>query len=468
MATYNYGAGHTVNGDAGSAFVDSYKKSKLAQLLGQAYQAPEAQRSGLLAQMMQVDPESGMQAAKMLDPRFSRAANGGNAQQEYAEWLLSQAPADQREQVLGVLAGYKARPSGAAIQYREVTRPDGTKGWAAFDPQEAGAQFMGSGETYGSGVGAPQPQPQGMPGPGLYQTANGPMRLLSNMSPEELEAAQADMAAGGMAQDVSLPRRDVAPQQRAWTQNTSNPYGNATPNPFQSRPQEQQKYLDEQAQQRAQLDALPQRGQIEADNAGAREAATQDAQLDAMDRRNQLAAQGAGQTVVAKSRAEAAEAWPVVKSNAMLMVNTIDSLLAHPGRKVATGLSAKTSPSNFVPGQPGYDFKAKAKQIEGQAFLQAFNMLRGGGQITEVEGQKATAAIAALEQAQSETQYEKALRDVRQIAVNAMRTHTEKMKGAAQQGMPAKSASGRKVVRTGTQNGRKVVQYSDGSVDYAD
>jgi hypothetical protein len=42
------------------------------------------------------------------------------------------------------------------------------------------------------------------------------------------------------------------------------------------------------------------------------------------------------------------------------------------------------------------DAQAKIDQIQGQAFLQAFAGLRGGGQITEAEGAKATAALSRL------------------------------------------------------------------------
>lgn len=93
-------------------------------------------------------------------------------------------------------------------------------------------------------------------------------------------------------------------------------------------------------------------------------------------------------------------------------LKTINEMLTHPGRKAATGLSSKGDPANKIPGSAAYDFNALAAKLKGKAFLQAFASLKGGGQITEVEGQKATDAIAALDTAQSEEQYAKSLRDL--------------------------------------------------------
>ena len=59
-------------------------------------------------------------------------------------------------------------------------------------------------------------------------------------------------------------------------------------------------------------------------------------------------------------------------------------------------------------------------QIKGQAFLQAFEALKGGGQITEVEGQKATDAIVRLAQYQDEASFTAALKELRGIVQNGL------------------------------------------------
>jgi hypothetical protein len=71
-------------------------------------------------------------------------------------------------------------------------------------------------------------------------------------------------------------------------------------------------------------------------------------------------------------------------------------------------------------------FSARLNQIGGQQFLQAFESLKGGGQITEMEGKKATNAMSRLmDTGQSETSYRQAaqeLTDVIKRSVDRART----------------------------------------------
>jgi hypothetical protein len=53
-----------------------------------------------------------------------------------------------------VKLGLDNRQSGAAIQYREVVGPDGVARLVAVDPRAVGAQVVGTGESFGSGVSA--------------------------------------------------------------------------------------------------------------------------------------------------------------------------------------------------------------------------------------------------------------------------------------------------------------------------
>ena len=93
-------------------------------------------------------------------------------------------------------------------------------------------------------------------------------------------------------------------------------------------------------------------------------------------------------------------------------LQVIDEALAHKGLSAAVGpLDARTP--TFLPDATA--FEAYHNQIKGKAFLQAFESLKGGGQITEIEGQKAEEAIARLDLAQSEDDYKRALKDLRDI-----------------------------------------------------
>jgi hypothetical protein len=66
----------------------------------------------------------------------------------------------------------------------------------------------------------------------------------------------------------------------------------------------------------------------------------------------------------------------------------------------------------FVPGSPEADFDKKFKHVLGKAFLKAFNDLRGGGAITEKEGDKATEAITRLSRFSSEIEFIRAAREL--------------------------------------------------------
>jgi hypothetical protein len=108
----------------------------------------------------------------------------------------------------------------------------------------------------------------------------------------------------------------------------------------------------------------------------------------------------------------------------------IDKALNHPGRETATGLSGTLDPRNYIPGTDATDFKVVMDQITGGAFLQAFESLKGAGQITEVEGKKATDAIARLNRSQSDKEFKASLEELQGI----MRRGYERVGGQATSG----------------------------------
>lgn len=61
------------------------------------------------------------------------------------------------------------------------------------------------------------------------------------------------------------------------------------------------------------------------------------------------------------------------------------------------------------------NFQPIANQLRDRTFLEAFNQLRGGGAITDAEGQKATGAFFRLSQAQTEESYRAALDELKGI-----------------------------------------------------
>lgn len=69
---------------------------------------------------------------------------------------------------------------------------------------------------------------------------------------------------------------------------------------------------------------------------------------------------------------------------------------------------------SYLPTLPGVNAEVRSKidQLQGQNFLQAYQGLRGGGQITEVEGKKAQEAQARLNTAQTTQEFKAALKDM--------------------------------------------------------
>jgi hypothetical protein len=82
----------------------------------------------------------------------------------------------------------------------------------------------------------------------------------------------------------------------------------------------------------------------------------------------------------------------------------------HPGLKSAVG-PGWYNPGKFVAGSEAHDFVLIAERLQGEAFSQAFETLKGGGQITEYEGKQATKALAQLSNAQSVEQFMAAIDD---------------------------------------------------------
>lgn len=108
---------------------------------------------------------------------------------------------------------------------------------------------------------------------------------------------------------------------------------------------------------------------------------------------------------------------PQAVRTAETTLEQIDAVLGHRALNSGTGLSGRVL--NQIPGTPTYDFAQRVEQLQGRAFLQAFESLKGGGAITEVEGAKATQAIARLSTAQSPADFRQALGELRQIVADA-------------------------------------------------
>lgn len=148
--------------------------------------------------------------------------------------------------------------------------------------------------------------------------------------------------------------------------------------------------------------------------------------LDATGQARVVAAKEAAKTT-AKAQAENAMELPKAEASAQQMLDLLDSIEKHPGKSKAVGAYVGNV-SPLVLGPDAVDFQRQLEQLQGKLFLEAYQSLRGGGQITEIEGAKAEAAMANMSRAQSEAQFNKALRDLREV-VNAGRERARKSAG---------------------------------------
>lgn len=98
-------------------------------------------------------------------------------------------------------------------------------------------------------------------------------------------------------------------------------------------------------------------------------------------------------------------------------LDTVDSLRNDPNKGWGTGFS---SIFNAIPGSPGKDFQKKVDQSTSGAFLTAIQQMRGLGSLSNAEGGAATAAVARMDTATSEEEFNAALSDYEKIVRQGM------------------------------------------------
>jgi hypothetical protein len=156
--------------------------------------------------------------------------------------------------------------------------------------------------------------------------------------------------------------------------------------------------------------------------------------------------------------------------------------LQHPGLKSTYGLRGMVP---NIPGTDAADAAALLNTLKSQVGFSVLQDMRnnsktGGalGQVSDKENAMLQANLAALEKAQSFEQAQKSLKkiiDYADAAKGRLRDAYNLKHGenSASPATPEAAAVAGKpgaktVVRTGTQNGRKVVEYTDGTIEYVD
>lgn len=146
------------------------------------------------------------------------------------------------------------------------------------------------------------------------------------------------------------------------------------------------------------------------------------------------------------------------------MIETIESIVGRPA--VEGGAAAIPADENLesilgliegrvmalTPG--GEDLKVKVDQLAGSAFLQAFDILKGGGAISEVEGTKATQAIARLSRTQTPEAFKQALNDFADVVRRGVEKSKGDLSALPQLQTPTPEVQPRAVIRLDAQGNR--------------
>jgi hypothetical protein len=128
----------------------------------------------------------------------------------------------------------------------------------------------------------------------------------------------------------------------------------------------------------------------------------------------------------ATPRRLAERALPDISRETHYLVGLVSDLVDHPGMPGVVGWG-NVSGTLGIPGTDEAGFRSRLAQLEGKQFLQAYQSLKDGGAITEVEGRKAEAAISRLQQVnQKEEEYRQAAREFQEIIWGGLNRAREK------------------------------------------
>lgn len=134
--------------------------------------------------------------------------------------------------------------------------------------------------------------------------------------------------------------------------------------------------------------------------------------------------------LLASKKTEAITALPTIIEKGERGIRLIDEMVGQSEIKDASGRVVRQAtaphegfstyvgaglPMKYIPGTAASDFSARYDEIMGGAFMEAFTTLKGGGQITEKEGEKAQAAISRMKASQSEKEFITAARELQDI-----------------------------------------------------
>ena len=125
-------------------------------------------------------------------------------------------------------------------------------------------------------------------------------------------------------------------------------------------------------------------------------------------------------------------ALPEAKLTLRQVKKDVSELESHPGFESTVGWTYKPG-FRFIEGSDEAGFMKRLEQVQGGAFLDAYQLLKGGGAITEIEGIKATQAKNRMSKATNETEFKQAGKDF----VSALETGIKKLEARSRIGVKA-------------------------------
>jgi len=121
-----------------------------------------------------------------------------------------------------------------------------------------------------------------------------------------------------------------------------------------------------------------------------------------------LAEEKAKSGAIGKAQGEARTKLEPYRIEAKATTDFIDLLRNHPGKESALGPGSLLN-KTVIPGSTRADFLSQLETLSGKQFSIAYETLRGGGTITEVETSEAKRALGNMETAQSVESFDSAL-----------------------------------------------------------
>lgn len=338
------------------------------------------------------------------------------------------------EQAARIALGSEGRAATGGMGFNMVKNADGTESMGRTNPRTGTfevynaqtGQFEQLGGT--AKAGAPAPGPQAPPGMTQVQYATGDG---SAIPPNEQAAALAAFAANARGEDVDIPVGGALPPMQRPT----------TPGLGVSRTPEQQAALttaaQEQAKINAEMGAYSQMTALEVDRAAQKAQAESNVKTQA--------------EVSAKSGAKTRDAQATLS-----LLDEAERLLPFATNGRAENAMAQAA------GQFGYATK-------GDKTTASLNLIAAElvAKVPRFEGPQSNFDVQFYREAAGDLANPNLPVTKRMAALKTMRRLRQQYLGGGQS--PAnQSPAGKTVKRTGMHNGRKVIQYSDGSTSYAD